>query len=277
MAFGKKKTTVIFDQSNVHMLASEALKQKRASQVQLALRLTGETPLLMHRWSTKAIIEMVGKMVGQPQPRAAKDLTEEYEASYYRNEDGEVALPCRILKAAIVEGAIATQGVTTKADLKRSLRVLGYTTPLHMKAKMHMDARIASNNGTPDMRARAIIPAGYHFDIVVQFGTVLTPDQVIAAIDGAGCAIGLCDFRPEKGGDFGTFSIDTLPDSEIKRILNDCSSPEEQYVIPPGFLHAFKASTSTPTSDSTRKVMAVVNKVNGESKKKPRTHANGTA
>lgn len=275
MAFGKKKTaSVKFDQSNVSMLASQALAEQRAGLVRLAFRVTGETPLLMHRWSQKAIIQMVGKMVGQPVPRDSKDLTEEYEASYFRNEDGVVALPCRILKAAIVDGAIMTNGVTSKAELKRGLRVLGYTSPIAMKGgEMQMDCRIASNNGTPDMRARAMIPPGYHFDVVLQFPTSLTPDKVVSAFEGAGSSIGICDWRPERGGDYGTFSIGVLADKDIERILKACSVPEEEYKIPPEYLRPFKG-VQAPT-DSGRKAMAVLSKVNGEAKRGKAAHANG--
>lgn len=266
MAFGKKKSTVKFDQSNVSLLASEALAKSRANIVLLAFRVTGETPLLMHRWGQKAIMQMVGKMVGLDQPRDPKDLTGEYEASYYRNTRKQVCVPCRIVKAAIIEGAISTGGVTSKAELKRGLRVLGYTAPLRMDGgPMRMDCRIASNNGSPDMRARALVPEGWSFDVVLQFSTVLSPDKVVAAFEGAGATIGLCDNRPERGGDYGTFRISLLSDKDIQRIEKENAIPEEEYVIPPEFLRPFKIAADS-TSDTTRKAMAVAKKVNGDAR-----------
>lgn len=266
MAFGKKKTEFKYDQSQVSMLATKALQARREQVVRLAVRIVGDTPLLMHRWSQKAIMEMVGKMVGQPQPRLAKDLTEEYEAAGYRNEKGEVAIPCRIVKASIVNGAIATAGVVTKADLKRSLRVLGYTSPIVTKRgqEVRPDYQIADNNGSKDMRARALVPAGYYFDVVLQFSpSILTPDQVIAALEGAGSAIGLCDWRLEKGGDYGAFHVEVRPDTEQDAILARCDSPEEVYKIPPQFLRALKG---TLDSDAARKMAAVVEKTASDSR-----------
>jgi hypothetical protein len=269
MAFGKKaESSEKLDQATVAMKASEALKKRRAIGVQLAVRVVGTSPLLMHRWTTKAIIQMVGKAVGQTQPRGPKDLTEEYEQSYHRNEKGKVAMPCRIVKAAIIDGAIATEGAVTKADLKRSLRVVGYTAPIVTKQAMEMDCRIASNNGSPDMRARAVVPAGYYFDIVVQFNSPLTPDKVVAALEGAGSCIGLCEMRPEKGGEYGTFTIEILDNDQITRILKENSVPEEEYKIPPEFLRAF--SLGEVKSDVAAKAMAVASHVNGQAKgKKP--------
>jgi len=220
----------------------------------------------MHRWTTKSIIQMVGTAVGQKQPRGPKDLTDEYEQSYHRNLNGKVAMPCRIMKAAIIDGAIATDGAVTKADLKRSLRVVGHTAPIVTKKPMEMDCRIASNNGSPDMRARAVIPTGYHFDIVVQFTSPLTPDKVVAAFDGAGSCIGICEMRPEKGGEYGTFSIEILDNNQIARILKENSVPEEEYKIPPEFLRAF--TMGDVKSDKVAKAMAVASHVNGQARGK---------
>lgn len=279
MSFGKKKTeSVKFDQSNVSMLASQALAERRSSLVQLAFRVRGETPLLMNRWSNKAIGMMVGAMAGQKPPKEAKDLQEQFEGSHYRNEKGEPVIPCRILKASIIEGAIDTDGVTSKAELKRGLRVMGYTSPIRSKTPIEMDCRIVKvGMGKPDMRARSTIAAGYHFDVVLQFNTGLTPDKVVAAFEGAGNAIGICEFRPAKGGDFGTFSIEVLDQKEIPRILKECSSPEEEYKIPPEYLRAFKGAKA-PT-DMGRKALAVMGHVNGDAKKgkKAPVHANGVS
>lgn len=264
MGFGKKKAveTTSVDQTSVPMLAAKALAKNRNSRVRMALRLHGETPILMHRWSQKAILQMLGKMVGQVQVRDAKDLTKEYEASYFRNEKQEIVIPCRVLKAAIVNGAITTQGVTTKAELKRDLRVLGYTTPITLPAgqRVEMDVRPVSNNGTPDIRARALVPEGWTADIVLEFPTTLSIDKIISAVDGAGASIGICDWRPDKGGDFGTFTVTTLENEEISRILIACASPEEMYVIPPEFMHAHNAAAT----DQDKKVAALVDKVNGD-------------
>lgn len=269
MAFGKKKTVVSqFTQESVAMLASQALAKKRSTLVRLALRLRGETPLLTQRWSQKAITQMLGKMVGQPQPKEAKDLTEDFKNSYYRNLDEVPVIPCRIIKACIIEGAITTQGVVTKMDLKRGLRLIGYTAPLR-EAKMKMDARIVTvNGGSPDMRSRAVFDEGWYVDVVLQFATTITPDQIMAAVEGAGSAIGLCEWRPEKGGDYGCFSVEVLQDKEIARILKECSIPEKEYEIPPEFLRAFKAGETGATSDSASKAKAVVEKVNGDAEGK---------
>lgn len=267
MAFGKKKAErPQFQQSDVSMLATKALMERNAKAVRLAVRVTGTTDMLMNRWSQKGLIMMLSKMVGKGLPRGNKDLTNDYEASYYRNQKGALCIPCRVIKASIVDGAMITDGVVTKADLKRSLRVLGFTSPIKLAGgPMRMDVRVAMNQQTPDVRARAIVPAGYTFDVVLQFSMLLSPDKVMAAFDGAGAMIGIGDWRPDKGGDFGTFKVTPLPDVEIERILKACDVPEEEYVIPHEYLRAFGGSDR---SDSMRKAQAVVEKVITDAAKK---------
>jgi hypothetical protein len=114
--------------------------------------------------------------------------------------------------------------------------------------------------------------------VVLQFPTTLTPDKVIAAVEGAGSSVGICDWRPAKGGEYGTFSIDILPNAEIQRILRACSSPEDEYKIPPEFLRAFKGAPPVPKTDTDRKVLAVIDKVNGDAsqvRKRRAPHVNG--
>lgn len=265
MAFGRPKKTASTEvtQDNVFMLASQALAQQRSTRIRLPLRMTFTAPILMHRWTDKAVMQMLGKMVGAEIPRPKKDLTNEFDASWYRNMRGVPALPCRIIKAAIVDGAIETGGVVTKASLKRTLRVVGWTAPLKLKGELQMDVRIASNSGTPDLRSRAVAPAGSTCDIVLEFSPTLTPDKVMAATQSAGQCIGVCDWRPDKGGDYGTFEIEALPIKDVARIVKECELPEDEFKIPPELLRAFNAVPEEKLGDTARKARAVANHVNG--------------
>jgi hypothetical protein len=278
MAFGKKKQapSVHVDQSNVALLATQALSTMRSSRVLTVARLTTTSPILMHRWSQKAIVQMLSKMTGLEMPRPPKDLTEEFNASWYRNELGEVVMPCRVLKAAIVEGAISTGKVVSKAELKRELRVRGFTSPIYKDGKklppsaLKMDVQPARNQSGPDLRSRALVPSGSYMDIVLDFPPTLTPDKVTCAIDGAGSTIGLCDWRPDTGGEYGTFEVGNFRSDKatIDRVLRDCSSPEETFIIPPELLRAFRGVPHEQVSDQARKALSVVKQVNGQ-------HVNG--
>jgi hypothetical protein len=271
MAFGRKKkvaSEVQIDQGNVAMLATEALARARSMQVALLVRLTFTAPVLMHRWSNKALEQMLGKMTGHTVLRTEKDLTEDFNNSWYRNENGVPAMPCRIIKAAIVNGAVATNDLVSKADLKRELRVVGYTAPIVMKGELEKDVRLVKNQMTPDVRARAVVPAGSYVDIVLRFSPSLGPDKVMAATEAAGSAIGLCDWRPDKGGEFGTFEV-SVPDQNEKAIaacIKACAVPEEKYTIPPHMMRALSKIPHGDLKDGARKVKGLIEHVNGQKK-----------
>ena len=248
MAFGKKtQAGPAPEQDQVASMALAALGKLHSTRLTLAMRLVTTSPMLMHRWGQKSFIEMLHKMVkGVAMPRGHKDLTADYEQSWYRNEQGVLCVPCRMLKAAFVEGAMGTDGMVTKADIKRQLRVVGHTTRLVLPKgqAMSMDVRIADNNGSKDIRARAVIPAGATMDILLSFSPLLPVDKAVAVVGAAGEIIGLCDWRPDRGGDFGTFRIDHIykgTAAERAAIAEACSVPEESIKIPEELLRAFAA------------------------------------
>lgn len=275
MGFSRKAKApeVAVNQSNVSMLAAEALAKQRAIQVLLPVRLITTAPILMKRWTDKAITQMLGKMVGQNVPRTNKDLTSEYEDSWYRNTDDVPAVPCRIIKACIVKGAGGTGGIVTGAQLKRELRVIGHTASLHGKngkpltgADLFMDVRVVQNFGTPDVRARAQTPVGSYMDIVLAFPPTLTPDKVVSALQAGGANVGLCDWRPDKGGEYGTFEVELLDNTKAAndRIIKQCSVPEREFSIPEHMLRAFGSVAKDKLSDPARKAIAVAEHVNGQ-------------
>jgi hypothetical protein len=276
MPFGKKKTegNINYNQSNISTLAADALKNRRNVRVRLAVRLTFTTPILMQRWTTKAIRQMLGNMVGMPQPRMSKDLTADFEDSWYRNLHGEPVIPCRIIKAAIVSaGGPVVGGVVSKADLKRTLRVVGFTAPLKFKGEKEMSIKIVRNdNGKPDVRSRAQFPIGTTCEVVLEFGFPLTPDGIVAALEGAGTAVGIGEFRPESGGELGCFTVEILPSDAktIDRILRATSVLEDEFRIPTEMLKAFAQLPDSTLPDPAKKVRSAVRRQATE-----RARANG--
>jgi hypothetical protein len=86
MASRKNKETLgdpnasLVTQGNVSTLASQALERMRSERVRLPLLFVSEqgSPMLMQRWTTKAVVQMLMKQVtGVSAPRELKDLTKE--------------------------------------------------------------------------------------------------------------------------------------------------------------------------------------------------------
>lgn len=272
MAFGQKKKVAEgpkVTQSNAAHMAATALAKMRLNRVRVAFRLHGTAPLLVHRWTQKAVIQFLGKASGNVQPRGNKDLTTEYEQSYWRNTEGVACIPARTIKRCIVEGAVATDGVATKAELGRALRVLGHTAPLMHKGKpaRHvMDVQPARNDGGGiDIRSRARFD-DWSCDVVLEFcPSILSVDKVVSAFAAAGEAIGIGDYRPDTKGEYGTFRIEALGEADVARIMKENALPEEQIEIPPDLLRAAdRLIDENKASDKVRKAVAVTKHVNGE-------------
>ena len=81
MAFGKKKTVEgpKVDQGNVFELASAALARTRATRVRLAIEVTLVSPMLMHQWGQKAILQLIEKGVEASASKLAAVSRTEWE------------------------------------------------------------------------------------------------------------------------------------------------------------------------------------------------------
>jgi hypothetical protein len=66
-----------------------------------------------------------------------------------------------------------------------------------------------------DMRYR---PQWDEWSIDVEFEVdteLLRPDDVLTLVDRAGFGVGICEWRPEKGGEFGRFCVDNTKPVEV--------------------------------------------------------------
>jgi hypothetical protein len=170
-----------------------------------------------------------------------------------------------------VDGAISIKdrGLIAGTDVKRIIRVCGFTTPILgpngkplPKDAVHMDVRVVGGNAT-EMRARPRVDAGSRIEIVVQVPPSFGVDRTMAAIDAAGSNIGLCEWRPDKGGEYGTFEVTALHPREVPRILAACDVEEEPLRLSPQMLRA-RHDGDSPEPQPLRKVKAVANHLNNQ-------------
>ncbi len=262
----KPEATAPVKQQDVFLLATEALEKLRAVRIELPIRVRLTTPLLMQRWTDKAVRELLGRQTGHDEPRLKKDLESDFLSSPYRNVNGAVCVPCRNVKSAIEDGTVLTGKMVSAASIKRSLRVQGNASPIVIGGKHITDIKLLQADyrfvrlpsGAPDLRARALVPAGAYFDVVLSFAPSgeLSVDKAIAAFRGAGSGIGIGEYRPARGGEFGQFDLEILSPKDVKRITEENAVPEESFQIPEWLLRAVDADTR-PKSDPVRKVLAL--------------------
>jgi hypothetical protein len=71
------------------------------------------------------------------------------------------------------------------------------------------------SRGSTDLRFRPEFPE-WSATLEVTYVTIsITKDSVLTLIDAGGMGVGIGEWRPEKGGDYGTYRIDITKDVEV--------------------------------------------------------------
>lgn len=176
--------------------------------------ISGLTPLLMHRWSEANETEETTRTVHIER----HDPRQEAEKACYRREDGSVYLPGTAIARMLREAG----GAHKQRGSRKSLKFIIPAAVIVLD-----DQIILKNaNGEPlrnfEVDSRPVtIPAtkGRIMRHRPRFNTwgaevsleidpsMIASDMVLQLLTEGGTRIGVGDFRPERGGPFGRFSV----------------------------------------------------------------------
>ena len=171
----------------------------------------GTSPLIMHKWSEKALRQIREKKGG----RKTKDRDicvpeQECMDATYVTVDGRVGIPAMALKSAILSAAHKDLGIE-KTLVRKSLFIVcndanGVLPITGSDPKMREDYVRVGMGGT-DLRYRPQIDE-WQVVFDIQFDTdMLSMQDIVNLIDRAGFGVGICEWRPEKGGEYGRFKV----------------------------------------------------------------------
>jgi len=187
---------------------------KPIQEKRLRLRIVGKSPLIVHSWSEKAKKEIRDKKMGKKtRNREACDPKAEFEAAQYRTEDGQHGIRLEAIKKSIITAAHKDLGIPRTLVMKALFVLCGDSggilplDPQH-EPTMREDAVTVGNRGT-DLRYR---PEYWPWGVILECEIdteCLTLDDVLTLINRAGFGIGVGEWRPEKGGDYGRYEVDT--------------------------------------------------------------------
>lgn len=188
-----------------------------------SLFITGENALI-HKFSSKAIHQMLAKQIGKGFSVAGREKREphmDWVRALYLMPGDRFGFPVRAIKSALVRAFKDTH--LSMTDAKTAFFVEGESVPsalgndalLEMVGvpRLHM-AMVRNDNGTADVRFRAEFDqwsARLNFKYNC---SMVTHEQLAQACVVAGFGIGLGDDRPQKGGNFGAFRLSTEQDHE---------------------------------------------------------------
>lgn len=221
----------------------KAAEKKRISIEQptigvVAINVVGTSPLLVHNWNKKALIQMLSKQFKAPtMPKEQRQPEEETAESRYVFLDAKgrehEAFPAGAFKAAIVGACRMVDGIPmTLAKRLVFIRPDGVSKPLAFTVgqqelmfsgkpviEIHGDwtmdtGMIRVDNGSPDIRFRARYD-DWRAKLVIEFNmNVLSADQVATLVQLAGTHEGIGEMRPSSPfnatGEYGRWRVEGL-------------------------------------------------------------------
>lgn len=173
----------------------------------------GTSPLIMHKWSEKALREMREKQQEgkKTKARELRKPEEEAKQATYTTDDGEIGIPGMAFKASLVNAAHKDIGIE-KTLVRKALFLVtndsNKVLPITCSEPIVREDCVRVGMGSADLRYR---PEFREWSCVVQLevdSELLQERDVLALVDRAGFGVGLCEWRPEKGGEFGRYEID---------------------------------------------------------------------
>lgn len=194
-------------------LVSKSLKLPPPEFTTFSVKLQGTTPLITDAFSQarrdKLARTQDGSAKQKPGPR---DPEAEFTESQYLREDGAYGVPKLAFRKAIQAAAIRmTEVKGTEVLAAFQIDTPDEFLPLEAKAPtQRMDHVVRMGRGNLAYRAEfwpwaVVLPIRLDHEVV-------TLDQFIHIVYKAGMGIGIGNWRPEKKGDFGTWTIESVND-----------------------------------------------------------------
>jgi len=187
----------------------------------MQVTIIGTSPLVCSRFDEKAIQMMVDKQMQKAtKGREAKDPSDCFMRSLYpipgvlavlhEDEDkvwaeGRFGFPSIAFKAAAVRAA--TDAGAKMTDMRRAFHIDGELVEIKGDApKMRRDM-VRVGMGTADVRFRGEF-TNWHADVIIKYNQgVISISQIANLLRTAGFGVGIGEWRPEKDGMWGMFTI----------------------------------------------------------------------
>jgi hypothetical protein len=182
----------------------------------IQIHLEGTSPLITHAWSEKAKKMMLDKQMGKASKgKEKKDPIADYESSFYRMPSGQAGVPLLAFKCAAVTACTSLGKEITKVAARQFFHILpdpfgGDITEIYYPddcpPRMREDM-VRVGMGTADIRFRPEF-VKWGVKVRLQFNRrAVTQEQVVNLLNLGGFSVGVGEWRPEKDGDKGRFSV----------------------------------------------------------------------
>jgi len=173
----------------------------------------GTSPLIQHKWSEKAKKQIRDKKLGikAGKVRDALDMEKEFQDATYTTENDEYGIPILAFKSSLIGAAHKDIGIE-KTLIKKSLFVpcsdSGMIVPMQCDDPIMREDYVRVGMSGTDLRYRPEFRS-WAVEITAEIeADALSVETLLTLIDRAGFGVGIGEWRPEKGGEYGRFKVD---------------------------------------------------------------------
>lgn len=222
------------------VVAIDELKMGR-----LSVNLMGVSPLIVHRFATKAWRELLlpakEKNAAERAASLKHDpLTEFREAMYINRSKDEptlMHLPIGMFQKAIASAALDIPGAK-KAQILRLVSISSTQVNLFGVPMLGMDmVRNSDMARTPDVRTRPYLPE-WSVTLEIEYvSSLLQQQEIMNLINAAGIIVGIGDNRPQKGGSNGKFRVVYSDDKDLALVRKQARAAQEAAFRSPAFFN----------------------------------------
>lgn len=190
------------------------------------IKVVGDSPLIMHKWSEKARKEILDKQMKKAKAKGhdAKDPVRDFIESLYWldgepedkteagfmeaiNNGARFGFPSIAFKAAAVAAGYRSGITPNKVSMNAAFHIDGEFVEIAGVPEMREDM-VRVGMGTADIRYRGEFREWYAVFPVRYNASVISLEQLANLFNLGGFACGVGERRPEKGGAFGMFHIE---------------------------------------------------------------------
>lgn len=200
---------------------------------EIKFKMTGETPLLMHNNRLANPLDKYSQELSKKSGKRKKTIEDIWELARIEWEgglylyDGEIKLPMRVVNKCFERGATKQKnGMLWKSgcfikDDYCPLKYSGTKISVSMNGEVpnpgldkyfqkHIYQTMVRVGQATLLRTRPMFEE-WSFETTVMFeGAIINRESLIQAARDAGHLVGLCDWRMEKGGQYGRFTVEVL-------------------------------------------------------------------
>lgn len=196
---------------------------------QAAIKVVGDSPLIMHKWSEKAKREMLDKQmkVAKSKGHEAKNPVADFIDSMYwldgepeeKTEEGFKAaiesgkarfgFPSVAFKASAVNGGYRSGVTKNRTTMNAAFHIQGDMVEIEGIPTMREDM-VRIGMGTADIRYRGEFKEWSAWLHITYNSGAVTVEQLLNLFNLGGYAVGVGEWRPEKSGPYGMFHVDCI-------------------------------------------------------------------